>query len=222
VVEIEGMIFDHLVSILIDPGSNLSYIAPKVVDKCKLQPRNKNKPWLVQLATDTKRKVVEVIPACQLMLGEFPTQENLNILPLGSYDPLIGMDWMASHKARLDCYHKTLECVRKEGKRITLQGIQKPVSVRQIVALQMRKYCRKGCPLYAIQVLKTIEGAKPSLDDHLILREYRDVFSEEVLGLPPRRDIEFSIDLAPGAVPVSRTPYQMSTPELVELKLQFK
>ena len=86
----------------------------------------------------------------------------------------------------------------------------------------MRKYCRKGCPLYAIQVLKLVEDDKPSLEDHPTLREYRDVFPEEVLGLPPRRDIDFSIELAPGAVPVSRTPYRMSTPDLVELKLQLK
>jgi hypothetical protein len=129
---------------------------------------------------------------------------------------------MAAHKDKLEYYHKTLECVSKEGKRITLQGIQKPVSVRQILALQMRKYCRKGCPLYAIQVLKTIEGAKPSPDDHPVLREYRDVFPEEVPGLPLRRDIGFSIELAPGAVPVSGMPYRMSIPELVELKLQLK
>jgi hypothetical protein len=55
-----------------------------------------------------------------------------------------------------------------------------------------------------------------------MLREYRDVFLKEVLGLPLRRDIDFSIELAPGIVPVSRTPYKMSTPELVELKLQLK
>jgi hypothetical protein len=86
----------------------------------------------------------------------------------------------------------------------------------------MRKYCRKGCPLYAIHVLKTIEGDKPSPDDHPILREYKDVFSEEVSGLPLRRDIDFSIELAPGVVLVSRTPYQMSTPKLVEFKFQLK
>jgi hypothetical protein len=222
VVEMEGMITNHLVSILIDPGSNLSYIAPKAVDKCKLQPHKHAKPWLVQLATGTKRKVAEVIPACQFTMGEFPTQATLNILPLGSYDLLIGMDWLATYKARLDCYHKTLECVSEEGRRITLQGIQKPVSVRRISALQMRKYCRKGCPLYAIQVLESVEDDKPSLEDHPTLREYRDVFLEEVPGLPPRRDIDFSIELAPGAVPVSRTPYRMSTPELIELKLQLK
>jgi hypothetical protein len=71
-------------------------------------------------------------------------------------------------------------------------------------------------------VLKKIEGDKPSLDNHPILREYKDVFPEEVPSLPPRRDIDFSIELAPGAVSVSRTPYQMSTPKLVELKLQLR
>jgi hypothetical protein len=86
----------------------------------------------------------------------------------------------------------------------------------------MRRYYRKGCPICAIQVLKTIEGDKSSPHDHPILREYRDVFPKEVSGLPPRRDIDFSIELALGVVPVSRTPYQMSTPKLVELKLQLK
>jgi hypothetical protein len=83
----------------------------------------------------------------------------------------------------------------------------------------MKKYYRKGCPLYAIQVLESVEDDRPSLEDHPILREYRYVFLEEVSGLPPRRDIDFSIELAPGVVPVSRTPYRMSTNELVELKL---
>jgi hypothetical protein len=86
----------------------------------------------------------------------------------------------------------------------------------------MRNYCKKECPLYAIQVLESVEDDKPSLEDHPTLREYRDVFLEEVSGLPPRRDIDFSIELAPRAAPVSRTPYRMNTPELIELKLQLK
>jgi hypothetical protein len=132
------------------------------------------------------------------------------------------MDWLATYKARLDYYHKTLECVSEEGRRITLRGIQKPISVRRISALQMRKYCRKRCPLYAIQVLESVEDGKPSLKDHPTLREYRYMFLEEVPGFPLRRDIDFLIELAPGEVPMSRTPYRMSTLELVELKLQLK
>jgi hypothetical protein len=86
----------------------------------------------------------------------------------------------------------------------------------------VKKYFRKGFPLYEIQLLDSIEDNKPSLEDHPILREYKDVFLEEVLGLPPRTNIDFSIELAPRAVLVSRTPYIMSTPELVELKPQLK
>jgi hypothetical protein len=71
-------------------------------------------------------------------------------------------------------------------------------------------------------VLESIEDDKPNLEDHPILREYKDVFLEEVLGLPLRRDIDFSIELTPGVIPASRTPYRMSTPELVEIKLHLK
>jgi hypothetical protein len=71
-------------------------------------------------------------------------------------------------------------------------------------------------------VLESIEDEKPNLEDHPIFREYKDMFPKEVLGLPPRRDIDFSIELAPGAVPTSRTSYRMSMQELVELKLQLK
>jgi hypothetical protein len=71
-------------------------------------------------------------------------------------------------------------------------------------------------------VLESVEDDKLSLEDHPTLREYRDVFPEEVSGLPLRRDTDFSIELAPGAVPMSRTPYRMSTPEIVEPKLQPK
>jgi hypothetical protein len=57
VVEMEGMIANHLISILIDHGSNLSHVTPKTIDKCKLQPSRHVNPWLVQLAIGTKRKV---------------------------------------------------------------------------------------------------------------------------------------------------------------------
>ena len=64
VVEMEGTISNHHVSILIDPGSNLSYVSPQTVEKCILQQVKHNESWMVQLATGTKRKVTEIIPTC--------------------------------------------------------------------------------------------------------------------------------------------------------------
>ena len=55
-----------------------------------------------------------------------------------------------------------------------------------------------------------------------IITEFQDVFPEDVLGLPPHRDIDFSIELVPGATPIFRDPYRMSTPKLLELKMHLQ
>ena len=64
--------------------------------------------------------------------------------------------------------------------------------------------------------------AEPSSSDIPIVSDYPDVFSEELPGLPPHREIEFAIDVVPGATPVSITPYRMALVELKELKLQLQ
>eukprot|EP00253_Pinus_taeda_P022381 PITA_22381 len=55
-----------------------------------------------------------------------------------------------------------------------------------------------------------------------VIQEFTDVFPEEIPGLPPKRNIDFTIELVPGAAPVSRAPYRMSVPELTELKMQLQ
>eukprot|EP00253_Pinus_taeda_P023407 PITA_23407 len=149
-VEFEGKISNLTISVLIDPGATLSYVSPKVVERCNLQSVKFKNPWLVQLATGAKRWVTAKINDCPFIIADQPVTANLNILPLGSYDILIGMD-----------------CVP-------------------------------------------------------IIQEFTDVFQEEIPGLPPQRNIDFTIELIPGAAPVSRAPYRMSTPELTELKMQLQ
>jgi hypothetical protein len=68
---------------------------------------------------------------------------------------------------------------------------------------------------------ETPKDKVPNLEDHAVLEDFEDVF-KEVPGLLPKRDIDFSINLMPGAAPVSKTPYRMSTLELKELKMQLE
>ena len=91
-MEIEGKILNTFVSILIDPEACCTYVVPKIVDICKLDKVKHDKPWMVQLAADTKHKVSEIVKECEVNLNGFLKKVNLNILPLGSYDVLIGMD----------------------------------------------------------------------------------------------------------------------------------
>ena len=91
-VEIEGNILNTSISILIDPSAFRSYLTPKIGYVYKIGKVKHDKPWLVQLATGTKWKVSKIVKDCEVNLNGFLTKVNLNILPLGSYDILIGMD----------------------------------------------------------------------------------------------------------------------------------
>ena len=73
--------------------------------------------------------------------------------------------------------------------------------------------------MYAAHILEEMGDETPRLDDYQVLQEFKDVFPDEIPGLPPKRDIDFTIELVPGAAPVSRTPYRMSTPEMLEMKM---
>jgi hypothetical protein len=140
VVEIKGKINDTQISVLIDPGATLSYIAPDVVESNKLKKLKHTKSWLVQLATSTKRKVVDFISDLEFTLDGQRIRTNLNILPLGSYDMIIGMDWLEQHKSILDCYTKILSYKDNFCTIRTTQGIPKPVSIRQVSMMQLEMY----------------------------------------------------------------------------------
>ena len=90
-VEFAGKIVEQFVSILTDPGSTHSYITPRVVDIFAFKKLKHRKYWLVQLATVTKRKVSEVVEKCPLVMSGLVTCVDLNVIPLGSYDVLIGI-----------------------------------------------------------------------------------------------------------------------------------
>jgi hypothetical protein len=178
---------------------------------------------LVQLATGTKRKVVDFISYLEFILDGQKIRTNLNIVPLGSYDMIIEMDWLEQHKEVLDCYTKILSYKDNFVIVRTTQGIPKPISVRQFSVMQLKKCIRKGCQVYAIQVMNLLEKEdKPKLEDFFVLCEFRDMFVDEIPELPSRREIDFSIELLPGSAPISKEPYQMSLPELTELKIQFQ
>ena len=71
-------------------------------------------------------------------------------------------------------------------------------------------------------VTEAPKNETPRLEDFHVLQEFRDVFPDDIPGLPLKRDIDFTIELVSGAAPVSKTPYRMSTPEILELKMQLQ
>jgi hypothetical protein len=77
------------------------------------------------------------------------------------------------------------------------------------------------CEIFATYMEETPKDKVSNIEDYEVLKEFEDVF-KEIPRLPPKRDIDFSINLMPGAALISKTPYRMSTPELKELQMQLE
>jgi hypothetical protein len=105
-IEVEGVINNQTIAILIDSGASHSYIDPKILEIFHSPRRKHGKYWLVKLATRAKRKFIEMVNSCPVDMNGMSTKEDLNIFPLGSYEYLVGMDWLDQHHGILDCYNK--------------------------------------------------------------------------------------------------------------------
>ena len=101
---------------------------------------------------------------------------------------------------------------------MTIKGIPRPIFLRQITTLQLKKCLRKGFQLYAIHVEESKEGKDPELHDYPILQNFVNIFQEPP-GIPPKRDIDFSINLVPRTIPSSKSPYRMNIADLKELQM---
>jgi hypothetical protein len=84
--------------------------------------------------------------------------------------------------------------------------------------MQLKKCYRKGCQLFTAQVGEMPKDKVPSIENHEVLKEFEYVF-QELPGLPPKMDTDFSVNLMPREAPVSKYPYRINTPELKELQL---
>jgi hypothetical protein len=87
--------------------------------------------------------------------------------------------------------------------------------------MQLKKSFRKGCQIFTPHMKEEARDKVVSIDDHRSLRDFEDVLGG-IPVFPPKRDIDFSIDMVPGSTPVSKTPYKINTLELKELQMQLE
>ena len=86
---------------------------------------------------------------------------------------------------KLDYYNKTFECMDEEGNPVVVKGILKVSSVGQVSTMQLKNLCRKGYQLYAAHILEPTGDENPRLEDYQVLQGFKDVFPDEIPGLPP-------------------------------------
>ncbi|GJT01410.1 putative reverse transcriptase domain-containing protein [Tanacetum coccineum] len=147
---------------------------------------------------------------------------------LGSFDAIIGMDWLSKYQAVIVCAEKIVSIPwGNETLIIYGDGSNQGNTTRLniISCTKMQKYMQKGFPIFLAHVTaKEVEdkSEKKRLEYVPIVKDFPYVFPEDLSGLLPTRQVEFQIDLVPGAAPVARAPYRLAPSEMKELSEQLK
>ena len=138
---------------------------------------------------------------------------------MGKFQGILGMDWLHKNNAVIHCAQGTLSFIDSQESKALVTGRVGYAPMRMVKISKLIKGLRKGLPIYAVKLNKP-EG-KPKEGEPEWLKEYIDVFPEELTNLPPPWELVHEIELLPGAQPIARSSYKMSLSEALELKQQL-
>jgi hypothetical protein len=193
------LVANHPAVILFDFGASHTLISKNFVEKHCIPCTESREGFIIhspggQIFT---KEVVFHVPVT-LAEREFPT--NMIVLKGQDIYVILGMNWLAQHKAILNTDLRTIKL--SHGHEEVLLSIP--------VAIPAKPFGR------------VYEAVVPELQDIPVVCEFPNVFPKDLPGLPPERDVEFVIELKPGTTPISRRSYRMPPNELAELKTQFQ
>ncbi|XP_070041576.1 uncharacterized protein [Nicotiana tomentosiformis] len=134
---------------------------------------------------------------------------------------ILGMDWMLPYRAILDCHVKMVTLAMPGLPRLEWKGTSGHSTSKVISYMKARRMVEKGFLAYLVYSRDPSTDV-PSMDSVPIVHAFPEVFLADLQGMPPDRDIDFCIDLAPGTHPISILSYCMAVPKLKELKEQLQ
>ena len=122
---------------------------------------------------------------------------NLVCIPLAGLDVVLGMNWLRDNYVHINCFNKSLRFSSMEEEEAGL-----------VTAKQLKKLVSEEAQVFTLLALMSVENQN-KINELEIVRDFAEVFPDEIPEVPPEREVEFGIELVPGTRPVSMAPYRM-------------
>ncbi|GKB93156.1 reverse transcriptase domain-containing protein, partial [Tanacetum coccineum] len=166
-----------------------------------IEPSDLGFSYEIEIASGQLVEIDKVIKGCKLELEGHVF--NINLIPFGSgsFDVIIRMDWCFDHKAEIIFHEKVVRIPLLDGKVLRVLGEKPKEKVRQLMSARIKEQKR---------------------EEIIVLKDFPKVFSNDLSGLPPIREIEFQIELVPEAMSVAKSTYRLAPSEWEELSGQLK
>ena len=157
-----------------------------------------------------------------IKFGNYALYANLIEIDMTDFDVILGMDWLTTHQAVIDCKKKRVRFNPLGAKPFEFCGTSRGKTVPMISALRAQHLLASGCLGYLVNMVDKEKETRVTPEEVPVIHKYLTVFLDDLPGLPPDRQIEFSIELVPGTAPISKAPYRLAPAELKELKIQLE
>nr|GFC38346.1 putative reverse transcriptase domain-containing protein [Tanacetum cinerariifolium] len=192
---------DHYATTLFDPGADYNFVSTTFIPLLGIEPNELGFKYEIKIASGNLVKIDKVIKGCRLEIEGYVVDIDLIPFRHGSFDVIIGMDWLSNHKAGIICHEKVARIPLLDGKVLRVVGERPKEKARLLMSVKTNNKYQK---------------------EIVVVRDFPKVFSDDLSGLPPVQEIDFRIELIPGATPVAKSPYRLAPSKLEELSGQLK
>ena len=203
--------------VLFDSGASHSFIAASVVIELGLEVETLEVPLYVSSPLGIRARVGMICRGCKLEISGTLLTVDLRIMDMSEFDVILGMDWLTAYRVVIDCERRRVTAYTQDGTRVVFQGDKHDILPQTVYESRCQ-----GQLAGWLASLTLEDEERPDLDLPWVVCEYVDVFPYELPGLPPRRVVDFGIELHPGTSPISMTPHRMAPVELQELRVQLQ
>ncbi|GJT83529.1 putative reverse transcriptase domain-containing protein [Tanacetum coccineum] len=192
---------DHYATTLFDSGADYSFVSTTFIPLLGIEPSDLAFSYEIEIASGQLVGIDKVIKGCKLEIEGY--MFDINLIPFGSrsFDVIIGMDWLSNHKAEIICHEKVVRIPLLDGRVLRVLGEKPKEKMRQLMSAKDKE---------------------KKQEEIVVVRDFPEVFTDNLSGLPLVREIEFRIEFIPGATLVVKSPYRVAPSELEELSGQLK
>ncbi|GKB27586.1 putative reverse transcriptase domain-containing protein [Tanacetum coccineum] len=195
----------HLARVLFNSGADKSFVSMSLASMLNIPPITLDTTYSIEMANGNLVGTNTIIQGCTLILLYQPFKIDLMPIKLGSFNVVIGMDWLSKYLAKIICDEKVVH-IPIDDETLIIRSDQSKTRLSLISCIKTKRYISRGCQVFIAQVMEK-KSYERRLEDIPLVREFLKVFPKDLPGLPLVRQVEFQIDLIPEAAPVARAPY---------------
>ena len=222
-VLVEGMVlcYSTWAHVLFDSGASRSFMSTSFAYILDLEIAPLSCPLFVETPMGGMMEAKWGCSGCVLNVGGYEVVIDLVLLHMTLFDVIVGMDWLAPHHAILDCFSKKVTFQIGCGSRVSFYADRGGGPTRPLIEMENKWLGKNGGQHFLFTMPREIKR-KVAMDCIPQVCDFANVFPDELPGLPPHREMDFSIVLYLGIDPVSVAPFRMAPVELKELNLQLQ